>query len=86
MLLFELLSLKPISTEETIDLELGTGVLEMLLDSFEGLDRLGTAEAFNFKALTFVFNVFLEILQIYALLDLVIVASVQNFNLAQHLI
>jgi hypothetical protein len=86
LLLLELLSLKPISTEETIDLKFRARVLQMLLDSFEGLNRLGTAEAFNFKALTFVFNVFLEVFQIDALLDLTIVAPMQNFNLAQHLI
>ena len=86
LLLLELLSLVPISAEETIDLELGARVLQMLLDSLEGFDGLGTAEAFNFKALTFVFDMFLEVLKINALLDLVIVAPVQNFNLAQHLI
>ena len=58
LFLLELLSLVPISAEETIDLELRTRVLQMLLDSFEGFYGLGTAEAFNFKALTFVFDMF----------------------------
>ena len=61
LLLFELFSLEPVSTEEAIDLEFGARVLQMLLDSLEGLNRLRTAEAFNFKALTFVFNMLFEV-------------------------
>ena len=61
LLLFELFSLEPVSTEEAIDLEFGARVLQMLLDSLEGLNGLRTAEAFNFKALTFVFNMLFEV-------------------------
>jgi hypothetical protein len=61
LLLFELFSLEPVSAEEAIDLEFGARVLQMLLDTLEGFNRLRTAEAFNFKALTFVFNMLFEV-------------------------
>lgn len=62
LLLLELLSLEPVPAEETIDFKLGARELQMLLDSFEGLNGLGAAEAFNLKALTLVLNVLLEVL------------------------
>ena len=86
LLLLELLSLEPVTTEEAIDLELGTRILEMLLDTFKGLDGLRTAKALDLEALTLIFDVLLKILKVHALLDLVVIASVQNFDLTQHLV
>ena len=49
----ELLSLEPVPAEIAVDLELWTGVLEMLLDALKRLDRLGTTETLNFEYLAF---------------------------------
>jgi hypothetical protein len=52
LLHLKLLPLVPIATEVAVELELGAGVLQVLLDSLEGLDCLGAAEALYFEALT----------------------------------
>lgn len=57
----------------------------MVEDAFVSLDLLLAAEAFDFKALAFVFNVFFEVFEVDALGYHVVFALVHYFDLAQHL-
>ena len=86
LLHLKLFSLEPVSAKVAINLELRTSVLQVLLNSFEGLDGLRTAEALDFEALALDIDVLLKIFEIDTLLDLIVIAPMQNFNLSKHLI
>lgn len=82
----ELFSLEPVTAEITIDLKFRTIVLKMLLDSLQGLDLLWTAKTFDFKALALDIDMLFEIFKKDALLNLVIIAPMQDLDLTKHLI
>ena len=82
----ELLSLIPIAAEVAIDLELRTVVFQMFLNSLDSLDGLAAGETVDLHALALVENMALEVLEEHALLDLVLIASVEHLYLAKHLV
>lgn len=79
---FELFSLIPVSTVVAIDLQLGAVISQMLVNSFDSLNNLTAAKAFNLHALALVLDVLFKIFQEDALLNLVVIASMENFDLA----
>jgi hypothetical protein len=79
---FELLSLIPVSTVVAINLQLGAVISQMLVNSFDSLNNLTAAKAFNLHALSFVLNVLFKIFQEYTLMNLVVVTSMENFYLS----
>ena len=79
---YELLSLEPASTEVAIDLQLGAIISQMLVNSFDSLNNLTTAKAFNLHALALVPDMPFKILHENALWNLVFIASMKNFDLA----
>lgn len=60
--ILEMLSLVPTATKVAVDLELLAIVLQMLVDTFDGLDRLSTREALDLHALAFVFDMLFKVL------------------------
>jgi hypothetical protein len=84
--IFKLLSLVPVSTVVAIDLQLRAVISQMLVNSFDSLNNLTAAKALNLHALALVLDMLFKVFQEYALLNLVVVASMEDFDLAQHLV
>ena len=85
LLVFEICSCKPVAAHVAVDLDLRTFVLDVPLRTLEGLDTLEAGKAFDLEAETLVLDVLLEVAQVDALLHLLGITAVQNFDLADHL-
>jgi len=82
--ILKVFSRPPIATELAVDLQLWAFVLHMVLDGFEGLYFTLAAEALNFKALAFIFNMLFKVLEIDLLGNLVLSALMHDLDLAEH--
>ena len=82
----ELLPLIPVSAEVAINFKPRARILQMLLDTLQSLNRLGAGKALNFEALAFEIDVLFKVFQVDTLLNLGLVATMENFDLPKHLV